>query len=133
MSKHRITRRAFVASGLLMGAVSSLVSGNVVALARNKSEQKLLKEPNAIAALIEERLPNVKLDQKALNDYAEDLIRRVAEERDNDSALYRSVLKSKLNNNQLEHFIVQDFLMKSDALITAHLKKPVTFLGKMDI
>ena len=129
MSKHRITRRAFVASGLLMGAVSSLVSGNVVALARNKSEQKLLKEPNAIAALIEERLPNVKLDQKALNDYAEDLIRRVAEERDNDSALYRSVLKSKLNNNQLEHFIVQDFLMKSDALITAHLKKPVTFLG----
>lgn len=129
MSKHRITRRAFVASGLLMGAVSSLVSGNVLALARNKSEQKLLKEPSAIVALIKERLPNAKLDQKALNDYSEDLIRRVAEERDNDSALYRSVLKSKLNNKQLEHFIVQDFLMKSDALITAHLKKPVTFLG----
>ena len=75
MSKHRITRRAFVASGLLMGAVSSLVSGNVLALARNKSEQKLLKEPNAIAALIKERLPNAKLDQKALNDYAENLMR----------------------------------------------------------
>lgn len=127
MKNTRITRRHFVTSSLFTGAVTAMLSGKTLALGLNESAQRLLKEPGAIKYLLKVRLPNVTIEEQSLNSYTVDLMRRIEEERDADSFLYKAVLKSKTNNQQLEHFIVQDFLLKSDALMMAHHKKPITY------
>jgi len=122
MNKAKLTRRHFVTSSLVAGAASVILPGSALAF-----WQQELQDPNAIAALIKRRLPNATLDEQSLHDYATDLVRRVNVARDTGSSLYRAIFNNKASEKQIEHFVVQDFLLRSDALQSAHLKQTVTY------
>lgn len=127
MKKSRLSRRQFVTASLVAGAASAMVPGSSMAVWQQDLAQRLPQDPNAIVALIKRRLPNATLDEQSLHEYAAGLMRRVTLARDNGTALYKAVFKNRGSQNQLEHFVVHDFLLRSDALLTAHLKQPVTF------
>lgn len=123
MKDSTISRRRFVTSSLVAGAATTLMSGSALAY----WQKELAQDPNAIVALIKQRLPNATLEEQSLHKYAADLVRRVAAERDSGTSFYRAVFNNKAKKHQLEHFIVQDFLLRSDALHTAHLKQTVVY------
>ena len=127
MKHSRLSRRHFVTSTLMAGAATAILPGTALALWQKDLSRRLPQDPNAIVALIKRRLPNATLDEQSLHNYAADLVRRVTVARDTGASYYRAIFTNTADTHQLEHFVVQDFLLRSDALLTAHLKQPITY------
>ena len=116
-----INRRRFITSGLTAGAITTVAPTSVLALSQT--------EPNAIIAILKRRLPNIELDEDSTLRYANDLIQRMAKARGRDGQVFARIFKREPDSRQLEHFVVQDFLVRSSALRTAHLGRPASYHG----
>ncbi len=127
MNDSRPTRRHFITSGLLAGAATTMLPGGALALWQKEWPHGLPQESSAIVALLKRRLPNATFDDQSLHNYAADLIHRIALVRDAHTSYYRAIFNKKASNQQIEHFVVQDFLLRSNALLTAHLKQPIAY------
>ncbi len=121
----KLNRRKFVSSGLAVsaGTAATLAGSGALDLVGGGSND------TAITAILKRRLPNISFDEQSLQAYSSDLLQRLSESRNRDGQAFAGTFKSNPDSRQLEHFIVQDFLVNSDALTAAQHQRAVTYTG----
>lgn len=84
---------------------------------------------SVIAAILKKRLPNITLDEANVQAYINDVMHRLGVASNQGGQAFVGIFKNAPSTRQLEQFIVQDFLVNSNALSAAQSGSVVHYNG----
>ena len=116
----KLNRRKFMTSALA-------VSGTAIAPGASIGVTTGTARENAVTAILKKRLPRYTLDEESLQRYAEDVVQRLSASRNKDGKAFSGIFRKEPSSLQMEHFIVQDFLVHSNVFAAASRNEPVAY------